>query len=164
MTRTYDEVIAEQHGKRITLTVEELQQFHRDAFFVGHETSRHTPNLRGSCNQHFAGSWVFQKIKGADDERPSIAAEQQRVIQMLLNVCGAAFVLGDDSCVQEVDGESSLVMPPESFEKLWAALDEIENTLPSGDPDRPQVILGGAAIPRAVLKSLLPTEEKQNEQ
>lgn len=85
----------------------------------------------------------------------SITAEEQRVIQMLLNVCGAAFELADDSCQQEVDGESCHVIPDASFVKLSDALDEIENSLPTEDIDRPDVFLSWAAMPRAALKSLL---------
>ncbi|MBL1529465.1 DUF550 domain-containing protein, partial [Klebsiella pneumoniae] len=33
-----------------------------------------------------------------------VTAEHRRVIEMLLNVCGAAFELADDSCQQDVDG------------------------------------------------------------
>ncbi|EQB1791242.1 DUF551 domain-containing protein [Klebsiella quasipneumoniae] len=74
---------------------------------------------------------------------------------MLLNVCGAAFELADDSCQQDVDGEDCHVVPDDAFQKLSDALDEIENTLPTEDIDRPDVFLAWSAMPRAALKSLL---------
>nr|WP_306298558.1 DUF551 domain-containing protein [Klebsiella variicola] len=74
---------------------------------------------------------------------------------MLLNVCGAAFELADDSCQQDVDGEDCHVVPDDAFQKLSDALDEIENTLPTEDIDRPDVFLTWSAVPRAALKSLL---------
>ncbi|WP_345758477.1 hypothetical protein [Klebsiella quasipneumoniae] len=84
-----------------------------------------------------------------------VTAEHRRVIEMLLNVCGAAFELADDSCQQDVDGEDCHVVPDDAFQKLSDALDEIENTLPTEDIDRPDVFLAWSAIPRAALKSLL---------
>lgn len=84
-----------------------------------------------------------------------VTAEHRRVIEMLLNVCGAAFELADDSCQQDVDGEECHVVPDDSFKTLARALDEIEDTLPTEDADRPDVFLAWAAMPRAVLKSLL---------
>lgn len=84
-----------------------------------------------------------------------VTAEHRRVIQMLLSVCGAAFELADDSCQQDIDGESCHVVPDNSFKKLSDALDEIENTLPTEDVDRPNVFLAWSAMPRAVLKSIL---------
>ncbi|HIB9037337.1 TPA: hypothetical protein ACWYGU_003035, partial [Citrobacter braakii] len=39
--------------------------------------------------------------------------------------------------------------------KLSDALDEIENTLPTEDVDRPDVFLAWSAMPRAALKSIL---------
>lgn len=84
-----------------------------------------------------------------------ITAEHRRVIEMLLNVCGAAFELADDSCQQDVDGEDCHVVPDDAFQKLSDALDEIENTLPTEDIDRPDVFLAWSAMPRAALKSLL---------
>ncbi|HBS6170744.1 TPA: DUF551 domain-containing protein [Klebsiella pneumoniae] len=74
---------------------------------------------------------------------------------MLLSVCGAAFELADDSCQQDVDGEDCHVVPDDAFQKLSDALDEIENTLPTEDIDRPEVFLAWSAMPRAALKSLL---------
>lgn len=85
-------------------------------------------------------------------------AEHRRVIEMLLNVCGAAFELADDSCQQYVDGEYCHVVPDDAFQKLNDALDEIENTLPTEDIDRPNVFLAWSAMPRAALKSLLQTQ------
>nr|DAL59991.1 MAG TPA_asm: hypothetical protein [Caudoviricetes sp.] len=84
-----------------------------------------------------------------------VTAEHRRVIEMLLNVCGAAFELADDSCQQDVDGEDCHVVPDDAFQKLSDALDEIENTLPTEDIDRPSVFLAWSAMPRAALKSLL---------
>ena len=84
-----------------------------------------------------------------------VTAEHRRVIEMLLNVCGAAFELADDSCQQDVDGEECHVVPSDAFQKLSDALDEIENTLPTEDIDRPDVFLAWSAMPRAALKSLL---------
>lgn len=84
-----------------------------------------------------------------------VTAEHRRVIEMLLSVCGAAFELADDSCQQDVDGEDCHVVPDDAFQKLSDALDEIENTLPTEDIDRPDVFLAWSAMPRAVLKSLL---------
>lgn len=87
---------------------------------------------------------------------PSIpTAEHRRVIEMLLTVCGAAFELADDSCEQEVEGETCTVVQSDAFQKLSDALDEIEESLPTEDPDRPDVYLAWAAMPRAALKSLL---------
>jgi hypothetical protein len=84
-----------------------------------------------------------------------VTAEHRRVIEMLLSVCGAAFELADDSCQQDVDGEDCHVVPDDAFQKLSDALDEIENTLPTEDIDRPDVFLARSAMPRAALKSLL---------
>ncbi|MEV9495650.1 hypothetical protein AB0212_13965 [Klebsiella pneumoniae] len=84
-----------------------------------------------------------------------VTVEHRRVIEMLLNVCGAAFELADDSCQQDVDGEDCHVVPDDAFQKLSDALDEIENTLPTEDIDRPDVFLAWSAIPKAALKSLL---------
>ncbi|MEG8706124.1 hypothetical protein U4R62_23065 [Klebsiella pneumoniae] len=84
-----------------------------------------------------------------------VTAEHRRVIEMLLNVCGVAFELADDSCQQDVDGEDCHVVPDDAFQKLSDALDEIENTLPTEDIDRPDVFLAWSAMPRAALKSLL---------
>lgn len=84
-----------------------------------------------------------------------VMAEHRRVIEMLLNVCGAAFELADDSCQQDVDGEDCHVVPDDAFQKLSDALDEIENTLPTEDIDRPDVFLAWSAMPRAALKFLL---------
>lgn len=84
-----------------------------------------------------------------------VTAEHRRVIEMLLNVCGAAFELADDSCQQDVDGEECHVVPGDAFQKLSDALDEIENTLPTEDVDRPDVFLAWSAMPRAALKSIL---------
>ncbi|CAM6605282.1 hypothetical protein [Klebsiella michiganensis] len=90
-----------------------------------------------------------------------VTAEHRRVIEMLLNVCGAAFELADDSCQQNVDGEECHVVPSDAFQKLSDALDEIENTLPTEDIDRPDVFLAWSAMPRAALKSLLQAGNSQ---
>ena len=84
-----------------------------------------------------------------------VTAEHRRVIEMLLNVCGAAFELADDSCQQDVDGEECHAVPDDAFQKLSDALNEIENTLPTEDVDRPDVFLAWSAMPRAALKSIL---------
>ena len=84
-----------------------------------------------------------------------VTAEHRRVIEMLLNICGAAFELADDSCQQDVDGEECHVVPDDAFQKLSDALGEIENTLPTEDVDRPDVFLAWSAMPRAALKSIL---------
>ncbi|HHU6911468.1 hypothetical protein [Klebsiella pneumoniae] len=84
-----------------------------------------------------------------------VTAEHRRVIEMLLTVCGAAFELADDSCLQDFDGEECHVVPDDAFQKLSDALDEIENTLPTEDADRPDVFLVWSAVPRAALKSIL---------
>ena len=84
-----------------------------------------------------------------------VTAEHRRVIEMLLNICGAAFELADDSCQQDVDGEECHVVPDDAFQKLSDALGEIENTLPTEDVDRPDVFLAWSAMPRAAMKSIL---------
>lgn len=89
-----------------------------------------------------------------------VTAEHRRVIEMLLTVCGAAFDLADDSCQQDVDGEDCHVVPDDAFQKLSDALDEIENTLPTEDTDRPDVFLVWSAVPRAALKSILHAQQE----
>ncbi|HIH4738367.1 TPA: hypothetical protein ACYSBZ_005437 [Klebsiella oxytoca] len=84
-----------------------------------------------------------------------VTAEHRRVIEMLLSVCGAAFELADDSCQQDVDEEDCHVVPNDAFQRLSNALDEIENTLPTEDIDRPDVFLAWSAMPRAALKSII---------
>ncbi|HBE9078877.1 hypothetical protein [Serratia fonticola] len=86
---------------------------------------------------------------------PVTAVEHQRVILMLLGVCGAAFELADDCCQQEVDGELCHVVPGDSFKKLSDALDEIENTLPDEYEDLPNTVLKWAAVPRHALRAML---------
>lgn len=111
-----------------------------------------------------AGVWFDLpfRLRSAANAQPApvvpencVTAEHRRVIEMLLNVCGAAFELADDSCQQDVDGEDCHVVPDDAFQKLSDALDEIENTLPTEDIDRPDVFLAWSAMPRAALKSLL---------
>lgn len=63
MSKTFDEIIEAQKGKVITMTVEQLQAFHRDAFFAGHETSRHTPNISGSCKHHLIYTEDFEAMR-----------------------------------------------------------------------------------------------------
>ncbi|MCW2482784.1 hypothetical protein J5224_27315, partial [Candidatus Symbiopectobacterium sp. NZEC135] len=84
-----------------------------------------------------------------------VTAEHQRVIGLLLGVCGAAFELADDSCQQEVDGEMCHVAPENSFQRLCDWLDEIENTLPDQYDDLPNTILQWGAVPRHALRALL---------
>ncbi|HBE9152353.1 TPA: hypothetical protein KNG91_002070 [Serratia fonticola] len=86
---------------------------------------------------------------------PAPTVEHQRVIRMLLGVCGAAFELADDCCQQEVDGELCHVVPGDSFKKLSDALDEIENTLPDEYEDLPNTVLQWAAVPRHALRAML---------
>ena len=105
-------------------------------------------------------SALARMVLAAMDSEPAasvncVTEEHRRVIEMLLNVCGAAFELADDSCQQDVDGEDCHVVPDDAFQKLSDALDEIENTLPTEDIDRPDVFLAWSAMPRAALKSLL---------
>lgn len=83
-----------------------------------------------------------------------VTAENLRVIQMLLNVCGAAFQLADDSCQQDVDGEPCHVVPYDAFSRLSDSLGEIENTLPDEYEDLPNIVLNWAAIPRHALRSI----------
>lgn len=63
MGKTFDEIIAAQKGKVITMTVEQLEAFHRDAFFAGHETSRYTPNISGSCKHHLILTEDFEAMR-----------------------------------------------------------------------------------------------------
>lgn len=100
---------------------------------------------------------IVQRVEPVAPEN-CVTAEHRRVIEMLLNVCGAAFELADDSCKRDVDGEDCHVVPDDAFQKLSDALDEIENTLPTEDIDRPNVFLAWSAMPRAALKSLLQTQ------
>lgn len=113
-----------------------------------------------TCVQDDEAAAMARALLAAHEQEPvglTFTTEHRRVIEMLLNVCGAAFELADDGCQQEVDGESCHVIPDASFVKLSDALDEIENSLPTEDAARPDVFLGWAAMPRAALKSLLHT-------
>nr|WP_228295436.1 DUF551 domain-containing protein [Klebsiella pneumoniae] len=101
------------------------------------------------------GSPLYRHAQQPVVPESCVTAEHRRVIEMLLSVCGAAFELADDSCQQDVDGEDCHVVPDDAFQKLSDALDEIENTLPTEDIDRPDVFLAWSAMPRAALKSLL---------
>lgn len=83
-----------------------------------------------------------------------VTAENLRVIKMLLDVCGTAFELADDSCQQDVDGELCHVVPDSAFSRLSDALGEIENTLPDEYEDLPNIVLQWAAIPRHALQEL----------
>ncbi|AJJ17747.1 ead/Ea22-like family protein [Yersinia intermedia] len=98
-----------------------------------------------------------EKLKG--DQVPvaannGVTAENLRVIKMLLDVCGTAFELADDSCQQDVDGELCHVVPDSAFSRLSDALGEIENTLPDEYEDLPNIVLQWAAIPRHALQEL----------
>lgn len=62
MSKTFDDIIRAQKGKVITMTVDQLESFHRDAFFAGHETSRHVPNISGSCKHHFIYTEDFEAL------------------------------------------------------------------------------------------------------
>lgn len=107
---------------------------------------------------------IRQSLAAMDSEPAAsvncVTAEHRRVIEMLLTVCGAAFELADDSCQQDVDGEDCHVVPDYAFQKLSDALDEIENTLPTEDTDRPDVFLVWSAVPRAALKSILHAQQE----
>lgn len=83
-----------------------------------------------------------------------VTAENLRVIKMLLDVCGTAFELADDSCQQDVDGELCHVVPDSAFSRLSDALGEIENTLPDEYEYLPNIVLQWAAIPRHALQEL----------
>ncbi|HHH0662669.1 TPA: hypothetical protein ACPZJL_004211 [Yersinia enterocolitica] len=83
-----------------------------------------------------------------------VTAENLRVIKMLLDVCGTAFELADDSCQQDVDGELCHVVPDSAFSRLSDVLDEIENTLPDEYEYLPNIVLQWAAIPRHALQEL----------
>ncbi|EAA6647923.1 hypothetical protein [Salmonella enterica] len=124
-----------------------------------------TTDINGNPRQGWSFSeeaslmWLYQPLYATPPAQVvpenCVTAEQRRVIEMLLNVCGAAFELADDSCQQDVDGEECHVVPDDAFQKLSDALDEIENTLPTEDVDRPDVFLAWSAMPRAALKSIL---------
>ncbi|WP_226968407.1 hypothetical protein [Yersinia frederiksenii] len=104
-----------------------------------------------------------EKLKG--DQVPvaannGVTAENLRVIKMLLDVCGTAFELADDSCQQDVDGELCHVVPDSTFSRLSDALDEIENTLPDEYEYLPNIVLQWAAIPRHALQELFTAAPK----
>lgn len=63
MAKTYDEVIKEQEGKSIVMTLAELEAFHSDAFYAGHETSHHTPNISGLRKRDFVESDAFKRLR-----------------------------------------------------------------------------------------------------
>lgn len=112
------------------------------------------PSIRMLCPLE-PGTKLYRHAQQPLVPENCVTAEHRRVIEMLLKVCGAAFELADDSCQQDVDGEDCHVVPDDAFQKLSDALDEIENTLPTEDIDRPDVFLAWSAMPRAALKSLL---------
>ncbi|HHI1741032.1 TPA: DUF551 domain-containing protein [Klebsiella pneumoniae] len=112
------------------------------------------PSIRMLCPLE-PGTKLYRHAQQPLVPENCVTAEHRRVIEMLLKVCGAAFELADDSCQQDVDGEDCHVVPDDAFQKLSDALDEIENTLPTEDIDRPDVFLSWSAMPRAALKSLL---------
>ncbi|MEQ9863539.1 hypothetical protein [Pectobacterium aroidearum] len=93
----------------------------------------------------------------------AVTAEHQRVIGLLIGVCGAAFELADDTCQQEVDGEPCHVVPENSFSRLSDWLDEIANTLPDQYDDLPSTVLQWGAVPRHALRSLLQSAQKDGE-
>lgn len=141
-------------------------------YLQGHKDGLEWASKLAEANHPETVDWLYddpielaKAIRKGPDMPPSqpapvvqencVTAEHRRVIEMLLNVCGAAFELADDSCQQDVDGEDCHVVPDDAFQKLSDALDEIENTLPTEDIDRPDVFLTWSAMPRAALKSLL---------
>lgn len=63
MGKSIRAVIDEQEAKVLTLTVGELHQVWRDAWFAGQETSRYCPNLSGECDRDFTRSALFDLIK-----------------------------------------------------------------------------------------------------
>lgn len=101
----------------------------------------------------------FDSLKG-EQVPVGVTAENLRVIEMLLNVCSAAFELADDSCQQDVDGELCHVVPDSAFSRLSDALGEIENTLPYEYEDLPNIVLQWAAIPRHALRSIFTAQQK----
>ena len=139
------------------MALRELQELRRSYLALRGEIEDVQAQLYEAENRNEADDTELQERRKADSAPTAITttAEQRRVIEMLLAVCGAAFELADDSCQQDVDGEACHVVPDDSFKTLARALDEIENTLPTEDADRPDVFLAWAAMPRAVLKSLL---------
>ncbi|HFI5651605.1 TPA: hypothetical protein ACGQVR_005087 [Klebsiella michiganensis] len=138
-------------------------------YLQGHKDGLEWVAQLAEANHPETGDWLYddpielaKAIRKGPDMPPApvvpenrVTAEHRRVIEMLLNVCGAAFELADDSCQQDVDGEDCHVVPDGAFQKLSDALDEIENTLPTEDIDRPDVFLAWSAMPRAALKSIL---------
>ena len=138
-------------------------------YLQGHKDGLEWVAQLAEANHPETGDWLYddpielaKAIRKGPDMPPApvvpenrVTAEHRRVIEMLLNVCGAAFELADDSCQQDVDGEDCHVVPDGEFQKLSDALDEIENTLPTEDIDRPDVFLAWSAMPRAALKSIL---------
>lgn len=138
-------------------------------YLQGHKDGLEWVAQLAEANHPETGDWLYDDpielakvIRKGPDMPPApvvpenrVTAEHRRVIEMLLNVCGAAFELADDSCQQDVDGEDCHVVPDGAFQKLSDALDEIENTLPTEDIDRPDVFLAWSAMPRAALKSIL---------
>ena len=120
------------------------------------DRGRETAYLWGKQNSEASDVALYRHAQPAPVVPENrVTAEHRRVIEMLLNVCGSAFELADDSCQQDVDGEDCHVVPDDAFQNLSDALDEIENTLPTEDIDRPDVFLAWSAMPRAALKSLL---------
>lgn len=109
--------------------------------------------LENVSRQLEAADARIAKLEG-DAVAVGVTAENMRVIQMLLNVCGAAFELADDSCQQDVDGELCHVVPDDAFSSLSNALEEIENTLPDEYEDLPNIVLQWAAIPRHALRNV----------
>lgn len=105
-----------------------------------------------AANEKLRGEQVPVPVPVAANN--GVTAENLRVIKMLLDVCGTAFELADDSCQQDVDGELCHVVPDSAFSRLSDALGEIENTLPDEYEDLPNIVLQWAAIPRHALQEL----------
>ncbi|HHL2711974.1 TPA: hypothetical protein ACQ39K_003551 [Yersinia enterocolitica] len=107
-----------------------------------------------AANEKLKGEQVPVAVAVAVAANNGVTAENLRVIKMLLDVCGTAFELADDSCQQDVDGELCHVVPDSAFSRLSDALGEIENTLPDEYEDLPNIVLQWAAIPRHALQEL----------
>ncbi|MFJ5338337.1 hypothetical protein ACIPSD_04395 [Pectobacterium sp. CHL-2024] len=130
---------------------------------IYNEDSGETELYWDDCDIGFYSQYVEDRrriLYSAPIQPAVVTAEHQRVIGLLLGVCGAAFELADDCCEQEVDGEPCHAVPDASFEKLSNALDEIDNTLPYEPADLPCTVLQWAAVPRHALRALLAVAPK----
>ncbi|MBN3254314.1 hypothetical protein H5A33_06695 [Pectobacterium brasiliense] len=121
-----------------------------DAGLMSDEVAKLNGDLEGG-EQLYSVVELFRRPVLPDS---GVTVEHQRIIKMLLSLCGAAFELADDSCQQDVDGELCHVVPDTSFQKLSDALDEINNTLPYEYEDLPSTVLQWAAVPRHALRAL----------